>query len=141
MQKVKLKPRGKPFEKGHGNLFPKDYTSWNKGKSIAGYRKIGWKIKDTSRMNLDKIGKKLTENQINSLKARKGDKNPNWKLNPKYPCEICGSMDIISYDHDHATGLFRGWICRRCNMTLGLVKDNSEMLMRMIKYLNKSKEC
>ena len=50
-------------------------------------------------------------------------------------CEICGSVGKICFDHDHDTGLFRGWICVRCNLVLGLVKDNKELLDQMIKYL------
>jgi uncharacterized protein (DUF927 family) len=58
-------------------------------------------------------------------------------------CEICGTFDKemkkrLCFDHCHTTGKFRGWICTRCNLTLGLVKDNTETLHAMIKYLNES---
>lgn len=52
-------------------------------------------------------------------------------------CEICGSIGRICFDHDHATGLFRGWICHRCNLGLGYVSDDTEILEKMITYLNK----
>lgn len=75
-----------------------------------------------------------------------GKNNGNWKggisnkelvAGRKKPeqCEICGSIGNICFDHDHSTGLFRGWICRRCNLTLGLVKDNQELLFNLAKYL------
>lgn len=54
-------------------------------------------------------------------------------------CELCGAMGIIHFDHDHFTGKFRGWLCRRCNLTLGFVKDSVDLLNKMIEYLNKSK--
>jgi len=51
-------------------------------------------------------------------------------------CEICGSIGRICFDHDHKKGIFRGWICVRCNVALGMVKDNSELLIRLADYLN-----
>jgi len=53
-------------------------------------------------------------------------------------CEVCGAFDTICFDHDHQTGNFRGWICHRCNFALGLVKDNSELLIALAKYLKDS---
>ena len=50
-------------------------------------------------------------------------------------CEICGAMGKMCYDHDHKTGKFRGWICNRCNLVLGNVKDNIELLISLSEYL------
>lgn len=57
-------------------------------------------------------------------------------------CEICGAFgkDLkkgLCFDHDHITGKFRGWICGRCNTTLGFIKDSTELLSAMIRYLEK----
>lgn len=38
-------------------------------------------------------------------------------------------------DHCHATGKLRGTLCRRCNLTLGHVKDSASLLEAMIAYL------
>src|SRR5271169_1298590 len=42
-------------------------------------------------------------------------------------CELCGEAPpadrMLSFDHDHTTGGFRGWICARCNTVLGHVGD------------------
>lgn len=38
-------------------------------------------------------------------------------------------------DHDHETGLFRGWLCHQCNRMLGIAKDSVQTLERAIKYL------
>ena len=86
-----------------------------------------------------------------STEAQLGEKHYKWKggigtrtkikyslVRPKSEqCEICGAMGKICYDHDHKTGKFRGWICSRCNLTLGMVKDNTELLDSMIKYIKK----
>jgi len=53
------------------------------------------------------------------------------------------------FDHCHDKGHFRGWICDRCNKTLGLVYDDIDLLKKLISYLeatdgkiiNETKEC
>lgn len=41
----------------------------------------------------------------------------------------------IVFDHCHASGKFRGWICDRCNKVLGLVKDSPDLLSKLSQYL------
>jgi len=44
-------------------------------------------------------------------------------------CECCGQYDIkVDLDHCHETGMFRGFICRPCNVTIGSLGDTYEML-------------
>lgn len=50
-------------------------------------------------------------------------------------CELCDEKARTVFDHDHATGVFRGWLCDRCNRTLGQVKDSPELLRKLIAYL------
>ena len=40
-------------------------------------------------------------------------------------------------DHDHSTGQIRGVLCRKCNVALGFVDDNTQKLKNLIKYLEK----
>ena len=53
-------------------------------------------------------------------------------------CEICEKVNRkrLTVDHDHATGRFRGFLCRPCNFMLGHAKDNVEILKRAIVYLS-----
>lgn len=57
-------------------------------------------------------------------------------------CKICGrhQADLskkLDTDHDHTTGIVRGLLCHKCNLGLGLFKDNIENLKRAIEYLSK----
>lgn len=54
-------------------------------------------------------------------------------------CEVCGGPDKqrMNFDHCHTTGRFRGWLCRNCNVTLGLVGDDPNKLRALADYLEK----
>ena len=63
-----------------------------------------------------------------------------------YKCKICGQEDKrrLSVDHDHSCcnsypacgNCVRGLLCSRCNRALGIVNDDTELLQKMIQYLN-----
>ena len=67
-------------------------------------------------------------------------------------CPIClGTKDQVNglgnkkngswvIDHCHESESFRGWLCHTCNRALGGFKDNTEILNRAIKYLEKHRE-
>lgn len=80
-------------------------------------------------------------------RQRKYDRKRRGIPIPSYPapdfCEAnCGAKLVegkgTHVDHCHTTGVFRGWICNRCNMGLGLLGDNVAGLRRMIVYLERS---
>lgn len=53
-------------------------------------------------------------------------------------CEICGTADsTLHLDHDHATGVVRGFLCRACNLGLGNFADSPERLMAAARYLKR----
>lgn len=55
-------------------------------------------------------------------------------------CEVCFENNGgIVFDHCHASGDFRGWICDRCNKTLGMVKDNPALMRNLAEYLERSR--
>lgn len=57
-------------------------------------------------------------------------------------CELCGlsSTQSLCPDHCHDTGVFRGWICAKCNKGLGLFGDCLEGLQRAVVYLTAFRE-
>jgi len=58
-------------------------------------------------------------------------------------CDICGGShegrqhNGIVFDHCHQHGHFRGWLCDRCNKVLGAIGDNTNLLRKMISYLER----
>jgi len=59
-------------------------------------------------------------------------------------CEICWrppdkSSKRLDFDHNHATNMFRGWICGHCNTALGMAQDSPTLLRAMADYLERSK--
>jgi hypothetical protein len=55
-----------------------------------------------------------------------------------HACEICRREGPTELDHDHATGAFRGWLCRPCNLGLGRLGDDVAGVRRAIAYLERS---
>ena len=57
-------------------------------------------------------------------------------------CSVCGLHQdnfnkALSVDHDHKTNKVRGLLCYNCNLALGHVSDSKEILLKLIKYLEK----
>lgn len=57
-------------------------------------------------------------------------------------CNICNIhykdyKQALSVDHCHKTGKIRSLLCNDCNLALGLIKENSETLVKMISYIEK----
>jgi phage-related minor tail protein len=56
-------------------------------------------------------------------------------------CEIClNTTSRIVFEHCHKGGHFRGWVCRRCNWVLGIVKDDPQHLRQLAAYLERNRE-
>ena len=64
-----------------------------------------------------------------------------------YTCPIClGTEEDVAgkgnkkngpwvLDHCHETSSFRGWLCHKCNRSLGGFNDDKKFLKRAVKYL------
>ena len=54
-------------------------------------------------------------------------------------CECCGSKLLggkkTHLDHCHATGMFRGWLCNKCNLGIGALGDSVAGVENAIRYL------
>ena len=56
-------------------------------------------------------------------------------------CPVCEHTFIRQFpndvvlDHNHKTGEIRGWICRMCNNSMGMMEDDVNILRRAINWL------
>jgi len=51
-------------------------------------------------------------------------------------CAICFKRDtkMLAVDHDHQTGQVRELLCQKCNMALGLIDEDIDIMFMMIEY-------
>ena len=53
-------------------------------------------------------------------------------------CAICsGDMGVGNVDHDHATGVVRELLCHKCNIGLGMLRDDSRIISAALEYLKR----
>lgn len=61
------------------------------------------------------------------------------ELKSKEYCDLCKrkiEKKINKHiDHCHETGKVRGVLCRQCNLALGWLKDDKDLISRIISYL------
>ena len=54
-------------------------------------------------------------------------------------CEAGCGRAARDYDHCHLTGAFRGWLCRQCNVALGMGMDSPALLRALADYLERTR--
>jgi uncharacterized Zn finger protein (UPF0148 family) len=71
-----------------------------------------------------------------SVEAQKLYRERTKRPRKEGPCDICKLDTKLCWDHDHITGLHRGWLCHHCNVGIGFLKDSVKNLQAAIEYLN-----
>ena len=103
--------------------------------------KIRAKNKKYYRANKDKIKAYWAANQDKRRKCY-GLPDPTHEYPDPEVCECCGGpptgIGRLHLDHDHTSGIFRGWICSNCNLGIGLLGDTKEGVDNASKYLRRS---
>ena len=61
-------------------------------------------------------------------------------------CHVCRIPEIecntkLHLDHNHETGEFRGWLCRGCNTSLGMLKESPIIIKKLAEYIDKEGLC
>lgn len=69
------------------------------------------------------------------------------KLHPRpvigepFKCPVCEKTIIKQFsndvvlDHSHTDGRIRGWICRQCNSSIGMMDEDTNILGRAIQWI------
>ena len=52
-------------------------------------------------------------------------------------CAICKQPKVLAIDHNHDTNETRGLLCHNCNLALGLLKEDEELIWNMLEYVKK----
>lgn len=142
---------GKPCRNGH--VGPRYVSTWRCVKCTVD-RVISWqeanpekkRAKQKRHQARKSKGQKLLESRRDHATERQrrekrlaeiaGRPRPNV-------CDICEEPntrrnDVIAFDHCHKHGHFRGWLCDRCNTTIGAAEDKPELLRKMADYLERT---
>lgn len=107
------------------NESQRNYASRNRGKEFQ--RVEEWRARNPEKMAAQR-SRWFQRHNLPKKERLAGRPRPTF-------CELCGRRGRIQFDHDHNTGLFRGWLCSPCNRVLGLVREDIQTLKHMIDYL------
>lgn len=107
----------------------------NKDKEHVRRRKYYLNNKEAQLKYARELQKRNPEAGVKASRRRMGIKDPSGEIRTGN-CEICNAYCKLQYDHDHQTGLFRGWLCFKCNVLVGWY-EKTTLDKRIKKYLKK----
>src|SRR3990167_1509049 len=141
--KISFKLKGRKLSPEHRLKVMKNLINYGANKGMTGKKhseetkiKISIAMKGKGKLWITKEERLLKKKTYMQLK-----KETMAGRQMSVSCELCSRTDLrIVFDHDHETGKFRGWLCVKCNVAIGMVKDNTELLLKMVEYVRKHKE-
>lgn len=122
------------------------YKKWDTEEQRLAARKITvakYNAKSKSRQTLwqERNREKVQASKRRQRRRERGQINEPTRPMPLI-CECClgpPQKHGLVEDHDHSTGLFRGWLCGNCNSAIGKLGDNLEGVQRAVVYLSNLK--
>jgi hypothetical protein len=124
------KRTGRRYRVNHCRRCRWEMLKKTKAKRADHYRRMGRAYKLASLFG-------MTWAEYDAMHARQGG-----------VCAICrrpetrrvkGTLSDLCVDHCHATGRVRGLLCQRCNMTIGLARDEAAILRAAAEYIDASR--
>lgn len=121
-------------------LDPVEEKTCNQCKQTLPITSFGFNSGASHRRAKCKRCEQSTAQQLKKYKHLKAPKEHTCPICQRTEAECAGRggkrVGTWCLDHNHKTGIMRGWLCHDCNRALGNFKDNPELLERAIKYLN-----
>lgn len=79
----------------------------------------------------------------NSLRKRYGitlNEYESILVEQNHQCAVCGAAQAdlkraLAVDHCHSTGVVRGLLCHQCNVALGFLKEDLNILDKLAEYI------
>jgi hypothetical protein len=105
-----------------------------KRKQVALADPEGYRKKERERRRIQR--KKNPERSRAEWRKRNGLPPPTRPVPLECECG-CGRSGVLHADHDHVTGVFRGWLYRGCNLGLGMLGDDLAAVERIAAYLRR----
>mgnify|MGYP001565846128 FL=1 len=115
-------------------------TAYNRKWRSENYDRYKESVRRWRRKNLVSIRKSYRANLLKYVhKLTVREYNLMFK-NQDYKCAICKefpSRESLGVDHDHTTGKIRGLLCGNCNRALGLLRENRNVALGLVEYIDK----
>lgn len=115
---------------------------WNKNKYIKNKESIKQRSKDWYKNNPDIVKNTklkrsfgITLDQYNEMLKKQNGLCGICFLEERKTDARSGKTLMLSVDHSHINGSIRGLLCSNCNLMLGRIKDDIQILKNAIKYL------
>lgn len=138
MHRKRLSDYQRTHKEANPELAARQHRSWyrnNRDKILVDAREYRIKNADHIREWRKRTGRRkwlkhygLTVEQYEAMVQRQGN-----------CCAICGNGPTIGktlcVDHDHRTGKVRGLLCNTCNVGMGALKDDPELVWLAFAYL------
>lgn len=109
-------------------------ASKRKGKLICSVAK---KEENKKYYNYTPVPKKVSLFKKSPVNKHGLSKEERDALKSGAECFSCGEIDQekLAVDHDHKTGAIRGILCKRCNLALGLLRDDPSFIRKLAEYI------
>jgi hypothetical protein len=109
----------------------------------ANYRRENRERQDAVRREYYEKNKKMIAERTRNWRLKRGygidiAEYEALLLSQKGKCAICGDgpgRHRLAVDHCHGTGLVRGILCHKCNLTIGYMRDDVAIVQRLMDYL------
>jgi len=92
------------------------------------------------RLRTNRVCRDCTRKTATEMRTAK--KNAPERPELPYPCDNCRkpilTTKTLQLDHDHETLVFRGWLCKECNISIGNLGDNVMGMIQAALYLNRT---